>query len=820
MQFNKLIILFIISITITPLSAVKGQIVPDQTLGNESSIVVPEQIIKELPSSVIQGGASRGTNLFHSFHEFNIDLGKAVYFNNPLGINSIFTRITGNKASQLLGRLGVLGNANLLLLNPNGIIFGRNASLDVNGSFVATTANRIRFADRTLFSSNNNSLESILTISVPIGLDFFGNNQPIRVEGYGHNVNLRAFLPAQRFPTLSFLSVPTSKTLALIGGNVTLSGGVVQASGHIEVASVDQGFVKWSGFSESNNFSYQEVQKFKNVDLTSASLLDASGSFNGQINISANQLTLQGGSGILSQQVMGEKSQIYLSLSALNINGGLTLKTLVTPENYPIILPIFTSQGRTVKIGDVITSFFPNFILSEVLAQGQGTAITINTENLKISDGGQITTRTFGEATGGQIIIKAQNVQILGYANIPEFISIGQAIFSSINTSTFAQGNGGLISLSSNDLFIEQGGSLSSTTFAFGKGGNINLKVNNLISLSGIIPNVFLQSSIKVVSTGQATGNAGDLTLQTTKLKLSNGGEISNSTYTQSNAGSSFISASESITLDGVADQDSRFPSTISSAGYTTTQNLRDFFSIAPLPTGNAGRLTITTPQLTISNGAVISVGNNGLGDAGQINIKTKNLQLDQGNITAATRTGKQGNINIISDLTRLSNNSSISAIAGTTSDGGNIFLNSSLLLIDGSQITADAIQGNGGNIDLRTLVIFKTLDSSITASSRLGIDGTINIDTIPYNFDVTNVEIPTSVSLAQVALKACYDYGQRLTQTGEGQIVRDVNRAGRTFDDLIPLNQAISIENLPDGRVRLLTCQDILKTKLPQNRE
>ena len=126
-----------------------AQITPDATLGAESSVVMPTNI-NGVPSDLIDGGAIRGSNLFHSFREFNSGEGLGAYFTNPAGITNILSRVTGNDPSNILGRLGVLGgNANLFLINPNGIIFGPNASLDIGGSFVGSTASSINFADGT-----------------------------------------------------------------------------------------------------------------------------------------------------------------------------------------------------------------------------------------------------------------------------------------------------------------------------------------------------------------------------------------------------------------------------------------------------------------------------------------------------------------------------------------------------------------------------------------------------------------------------------------------------------------------------------------------
>ncbi|MEM9543100.1 MAG: filamentous hemagglutinin N-terminal domain-containing protein [Cyanobacteria bacterium P01_E01_bin.42] len=128
----------IVTLTVAGSRNAIAQIVPDSTLGNENSVVVP--ISTQLEH--IQGGALRGRNLFHSFEQFGIQNGHSAYFVNPALVENIFSRVTGANVSEIFGTLGVLGEANLYLINPNGIIFGENASLDITGSFTATTASR------------------------------------------------------------------------------------------------------------------------------------------------------------------------------------------------------------------------------------------------------------------------------------------------------------------------------------------------------------------------------------------------------------------------------------------------------------------------------------------------------------------------------------------------------------------------------------------------------------------------------------------------------------------------------------------------------
>lgn len=152
-----------------PWSAI-AQITPDNSLGVEASQVTSDVFVNGDLADLIEGGALRNRNLFHSFFDFSVNAGQRVYFANPALVENIITRVTGLTASQIRGTLGVDGAANLYIINPNGIIFGPNAQLDVRGSFTASTADSLTFEDGYTFSAIAPTVPSLLAINTPAGL--------------------------------------------------------------------------------------------------------------------------------------------------------------------------------------------------------------------------------------------------------------------------------------------------------------------------------------------------------------------------------------------------------------------------------------------------------------------------------------------------------------------------------------------------------------------------------------------------------------------------------------------------------------------------
>ncbi len=286
---------------------VSAQINPDNSLGVERSDINSSAV-----RDIIEGGAIRGSNLFHSFTDFNVGTQQQVYFANPSGVQNIINRVTGKNASQILGTLGVLGNANLFLINPSGIIFGENARLDVGGSFIASTADSFVFDNGFNFSTTNPQAPPLLTINVPIGLQFNQANKS------GITVNR------------ANLTVPTGKTLGLVGGDITINGGRISAGGNpfllvegfpvpttpggkIELGSVLQGEVTLTS-GDSFSLGYAKVPNFGNIQIRDAADVNVIATGSGEIQINAEKLQVSDRARIISNTLKFLKFGRHFSL--------------------------------------------------------------------------------------------------------------------------------------------------------------------------------------------------------------------------------------------------------------------------------------------------------------------------------------------------------------------------------------------------------------------------------------------------------------------------------------------------------------------------
>ncbi len=762
----------------------------------------------------IINGIQKGSNLFHSFKEFSIPTGSEAVFNNSPDVVNIINRVTGGNISNIDGLIKASGNANLFLINPAGIVFGENASLDIGGSFFGSTASSILFKDGFEFSAINPQNKPLLTISVPVGLQMGTNPGAIEVQGTGHNLS---FSPTSFFPPFTretnpqALSVKPGNTIALVGNGITSTGGqIVTEKGRIELGSVSSGEVKLNPISTGFALDYSKVSSFQDIQLAQKASLDASESdINGGIHLSGRQINVTDGSAGLVQN----------STSAIT-GGNITVNASELLE--------FTGTTPDGKIRSNFTT--------ETTNTGDSGEIKVTTKDLIFKDGGQIVTRTYGAGNGGNVNIDAsESVQVIGSAALnPRFLS---SIFLTVNGRT-STGKAGDLNISTKDFIASDGGLISTASYGLGNGGNITVNADN-VDLSGT-DSVFDGSTDLRVGSFRG-GNGGSLTVNTQRLTVRDGARINGTTVGEGNAGSITINASEIIDVkNGV------ITSSATSPDLRTIINGFDTDS-----TGKAGSIDINTNRFIVRDESTISVANNGPTDAGSLIVNANSLLVDnQAVLSASTKLGEGGNIALnLKESLILRNNSLIDAEAMGTGNGGNITINSPVITgFENSDIVANAFEGNGGNIDIATQGIFGlefrdnlTEESDITASSEFGVSGKVNINNIAIDPSSGLTELPVTLSdeSQQIASGCSSNTGNTFVATGRGGIPQNPNEnvdASLTWSDIRDLSayrknnntvETTQISNKPaiveatgfirnqKGEIKLVAAQNTpLKTK------
>ncbi len=861
-----------------------GQIIPDSTLNTQ--VRSPNGQV-----FTIEGGTrpENGANLFHSFQDFSIEPNQRVIFPALPGLTNILTRVTGDNLSNLNGTLQVRGAVNFFLLNPNGIVFGNNARLDLGGSFFGSTATSLLFADGVEFFVQDDRSSPLLTISQPIGLNF-GVNNPAAIAFNQASLTVPIeqkliFVGGALSLTGTTLSVPDGVLgLASLGGagtvqlseqglqladdtlrgNITISdrsqlsvlgkrggsielyghdltignsnlvagiapnqGDPTQAAGNILLNLAGDGVFNAAtsilnnvgtnaqgaggditltarnlslvntllsttteGRQKGGNLRVEAIETFTlfgdsslpkpSADIVSSLQTIGATAGSGQITLKAKDLTIEGSS--ILTEIRGTNPQSNLlpggdididadriqilgtSLVSAAIFSGAGNGGNISVQSKDIVLD---SQGLLIDgVGGGILSN-----LSQGTTGSAGN-VFINSDRLAIRNGSIIAADVLGTGTGGNVQIQAgDSVEISSG-------SAGNNSFISTAIRPRGQGLGGDIDITTNTLLLNEGGEITASTNGDGDGGNIQIEVTGTTTLQNLSL-LGLPSTINTTSGQLATGRGGDISLKTGQLLVQDGGQISAATFSDREGGSVVVLADQ-ISLSGTTPLSLALSSFLTNAqGDRYPSGL---FASSPGTGGVAqGRdaIRIETQDLSVSEGAQISVSSLIEGAAGDLTILGNRLFLGNGVISADTVEGDDANIRItIADQIELSDGSVISTNASGTATGGNITIDPIFFILEGgsilsaqnlggsgnggnlsltadfviakpgltNQIVANAVKGNGGNIQITTQSLLGGSFVNISASSEFGLDGTVAIDSPDVNPTQGLFNLPTNV--------------------------------------------------------------------------
>ena len=780
-KYLWLIRLIFIAPLLNPNLTASAQIVPDNTLPNNSVVTPNSNLIK------ITGGTTAGNNLFHSLEAFSVLTGQTAYFDNGLAIENILSRITGSAISNIDGLIRANGSANLFLINPNGIIFGQNASLDIGGSFVATTADGIKLGEEGFFSASDPENSQLLTIKPEV----FWENSLANVQGTIVNQG----------------NLTVAENLTLSAGNLDLQGQLqagkdltLQATDRIQIRGItEQPFVALAGTNlliegnqgieiansiltslDNSQGVNVTLSSLENIALTDQTIINVQSAAGGNITVNSNNLDISSGSilqagikdnfgspGIRGDIVINASNKVLLDGSNTNISNNIQPNVQGNAGNIEINTReiqvtngagiIARNNGSEGKLGNITINASETVILESGRivnrTNGKGNAgnIEINTDSLQIVDGGGIINRTDNQGTTGNIIINAtDNVVIENKPRDPEQENFDNNLNSRIlniiqQSQTIpinGEQNGGDIIIKTANLEVINGGRIR-TNLAYrqqnnrqqivdnragtSNAGNIIIEASNSVNIRGVSPNKLFRSLVSSSVDKNAKGNGGNITINQNSLdslpniNIEDGAIVTTSTFGKGNPGNITIEA-DNLNVSGEGITKNLF-GLLTSAIISRLE--KD--AITELNSNSrSGNIDITANSINLRNGGVITSDNLGKGKGGDITIQSDFFSIE----------------NTSSNLQFTSGISSRVGQSGIGNGGDIVVKANNLLVKNGGQIRSGTLgKGNAGNITISGRE--QNSSEQVIFDGRKIFDGTIDQQGNPIFLGSGNTEKP-----------------------------------------------------------------------------
>lgn len=805
---------------LTPL-ALQAQITLDGTLGTPLELNGPDfQIGAEL-------GQQQGNNLFHSFQDFNLHPHESATFSGPTAIQTVISRVTGGQPSHIDGVLrSTFPHADMYFLNPAGIFFGEQAELDVNGSFHASTAHYLRLGEQGRFDARQPN-NSVLTVA------------PVSAFGFIDE----AVSPITLSKTA--LQVPLGHTLSLISGDLTLKNGssLKAEQGRINLASVaSAGEVQLT----ATDLDVSSFNLLRNIALTEETTLEVSGDGGGSIFIRGNQFFTNSSHLLAKTQGAQDGGVINIQSQTVSLNQGSRINVDTTAEGQGGHI-IITAVGDVTLLSDgtePLTEVSAG-TTSKDIGAGKGGSITINAKNITLKDGAILDIVARGAGHAGRIQLTAQeNISLTGtggstnnsskikaYARMDSNGGNGGDVMlkaqhitmadgSYINTSTFGPGKagniilqatgtitltgakqegwgtwvgsgsharikgvkageGGSIFIEATELHVSDGANIASSSaaakdMASSQAGDIDIHVAGTVKLSGINPfgetEDGLGSGIYVRSrgVGDNAGNGGTLHLQAGSLIIERGAVISSSTSGEAQGGHIQIDVQGTVHITGdSANIPLREPGEVQ---LSYQAGFEDYVS----------KNSISGIYATSTS------ADNRAGEAGQISLTARDLKAtEKGTINTSTQNAGGGGVTLtVDNLLHLHRGEITTSVHGGSGNGGNIRIEGPLFIVlNKGHIKAQADEGRGGDIQITSEQFTASPDSVISASSRLGIDGKVILDSPSENVSSSLIAIPSHLIATDELQPLCGKQQNTNQETSHFVVKHHNNRSASPHD-------------------------------------
>jgi large exoprotein involved in heme utilization and adhesion len=359
--------------------------------------------------------------------------------------------------------------------------------------------------------------------------------------------------------------------------------------------------------------------------------------------------------------------------------------------------------------------------------------VRVQAQDVMLSEGAQISSDTFGAGAGGTVSVIATDTLTLTGTAQGDF-PIPSGIFAGAQGLGIAGGAAGAVEVVARAITITDGAQISSGTLGAGAGGMVSVIATDTLTLTGTArkgafpsgifasaqglggaagavevtaPTITVSDGAAISSSTNGSGRGGTVQVQAQDVMLSEGAQISSNTSGAGSGGTVTVTATNAVTLAG------------RESGLFTNTTGR----------GAGGNIILQVQDVQLTDSAMISARSTGSGNAGRIRIRGGDTILLSGNsaITTEATQADGGNITVTArTLVRLRDSQITTAVGSSTGDGGNLEIGSEFVVLEHSQLTANAFGGRGGNIVIMAEVFLPDPASSVTASSTLGLPGDI----------------------------------------------------------------------------------------------
>jgi len=693
--------------------------------------------------------------------------------------------VTGNVSIShtdvpaLTARTTGTGNAGEIKISSN--------SLDVTSIFSEATFFFPTIDTHTSGAGNAGNVSintgNLTVTGDPSGASFFidsGTSGP--TPGHGGNVSITA-------KTIDFetTGINTGNLFAFFldqggagtAGNVTINAEKFQMN-FSQIVTDSNDFVTPVGTSGDITIAAREV------DLFGSGLSTTAYDHSGNIRITADQF-IATESQIQAITTFRTGGEIRITGKVIEFREGSNIasSTMADGDAGPIIISAsdhvaFLESSPGGRPGGIFNNAF-----GDRGSLGNAGDVVITTPNLQLTGGTRINTTTASSGRGGNVTINADSISMSGENSgfeVEPLFNLGTTQSSGIFTSTIGGkcigpcGNAGNISITTGSLTMGRGAQINSGTSSSGQGGNITITAANTIGMSGTLTtgqpggiqsrsigaspdvgdggNISLTAGQSVTITDGASvsastagpGNAGNILVKANDVTLNGGGTITAASTGAGNAGTVTIqginSPANSFLVEGTGSgiftntEDTGTGGNILVNADTVTISNGGTLSAKTSGTASSavgGTITVEAPNsVTMTNGATITASSTGTGSTGNIQINAGNhLAMTNSSITTEANQSSGGAIKITTTpngTVQLTNSTISASVLDGTGGGGSVNIDPQFVILQNSQILANAVFGSGGNISITTNLLLPDTASVISASSQFGRQGTISI--------------------------------------------------------------------------------------------